>query len=406
MTDAPCSKRILLIIGGGVAAYKSLELIRLLKRRGVATTAILTRAGAEFVTALSISALSGEKTYTDLFSLTDEVEMGHIELSRMADLVAVVPATADLMARAAHGHASDLATTALLATDKPVVMAPSMNVRMWLHPATQRNLATLKADGVMVLEPEEGEMACGEFGPGRLAGVERIAEALVAHPALSGAPSRLVNKRIVLTAGPTQEPLDPVRYLSNHSSGKQGYALAEALVRLGAEVTLISGPSALPVPFGLLAFVSVQTAIEMKAAVEAALPADAYIGVAAVADYRIAEPAEVKRPKDERGFAALRFVENPDILHFVAREVSPRPRLVIGFAAETHDVEEKARAKRARKGCDWIVANDVSGDVMGGRENSVHVFTASESFYLDRAPKDVIARLLADRIADAMNAQP
>lgn len=390
--------RVLLIITGGIAAYKSLELIRTLSKREIACRCILTKAGAEFVTPLSVAALSGDKVYTDLFDLTDEAEMGHIELSRSADLVVVSPATADLIAKAAYGHASDLASTALLATDKPVLMAPAMNVRMWLHPAVQRNVERLRADGVTVLEPDEGAMACGEFGPGRLPEVERIADAIEAQ--LFG-PKVLAGKRVVLTAGPTREPIDPVRFLSNHSSGTQGYAIADALARLGAQVTLVSGPVSIPAPRGV-DLVKVETARDMLAAVEAALPADAFVSVAAVADWRPAK-AGAKKLKLKEGdgeVPALELKENPDILKTVANKRKGRPSLVVGFAAETHEVEAHAKAKLKRKGCDWIVANDVSGDVMGGSENAVTLYRAEgASEHLARTDKTEVARWLAERIA-------
>ena len=390
--------RVLLIISGGIAAYKSLELIRTLAKRDIACRCILTRAGAEFVTPLSVAALSGDKVYTDLFDLTDEAEMGHIELSRSADLVVVSPATADLIARAANGHASDLASTALLATDKPVLMAPAMNVRMWQHPAVQRNVETLRADGVTVLEPDEGTMACGEFGPGRLPEVERIADAIEAQLFSARV---LAGKHVILTAGPTREPIDPVRFLSNHSSGTQGYAIAEALARLGARVTLVSGPVSIPAPMGA-ELVKVETAREMLAAVEAALPADAFVSVAAVADWRPAK-AGAKKLKLKEGDGetpALELKDNPDILKTVAAKRKHRPALVVGFAAETHEVEAHAKAKLKRKGCDWIVANDVSGDVMGGAENAVTLYRAEgASEHLSRTGKTEVARWLAERIA-------
>ncbi len=395
-------KSVLLIIGGGVAAYKSLELIRLLAKSGVRSRVILTKAGAEFVTPLSASALSGEKTYTELFDLTDEAEMGHIQLSRSADLVVVCPATADLIAKAANGHANDLASTTLLATDKPVLMAPAMNVRMWQHKAVQRNVQQLRADGVIIMEPDEGEMACGEYGPGRLPEPERIAEAI--HDALEvrAAPQVLAGKKIVVSAGPTREPLDPVRYLSNHSSGKQGYAIAAALADLGAEVQLVSGPVTIPPPRNVR-LVPVETAREMLAAVKAELPADAFISVAAVADWRPATRADNKlKIKGANDKLAMQLVENPDILRHISNKKRKRPTLVIGFAAETTDVEAHARAKLARKGCDWIVANDVSGDVMGGSENQVVLMTADGSERWRRMDKQAVARRLAERIAEAL----
>lgn len=367
------AKRILLIIGGGIAAYKSLELIRELGRRGIASRVILTKAGAEFVTPLSVAALSGEKVYSELFDLTDETEMGHIELSRSADLVVVCPATADLMAKAANGLANDLASTTLLATDKPVLMVPAMNVRMWEHAATKRNVARLRADGVTVVEPDVGPMACGEFGPGRLPDVPVIVREVEAM--LSPKAKRLSGLHALVTAGPTREPLDPVRYISNHSSGKQGYAIAAALAAEGARVTLVSGPVALSAPAGV-ELVKVETAREMLKACEDALPADVFVSVAAVADWRPVKTATQKLKLKGKGAApAIELAENPDILRTLSHKRKHRPRLVIGFAAETHDVEQLAIEKRARKGCDWIFANDVSGDVMGGAENEVYLIT-------------------------------
>ena len=395
------SKSILLVVGGGVAAYKALELVRLLKKRGMAVTPLLTRAGGRFVTALSLSALAGAKTYEDLFSLTDETEMGHIELSRAADLVVVVPATADLMAKAAHGLADDLASTALLATDKPVLMAPAMNVRMWLHPATQANLAALRDRGVLFVGPGEGEMACGEFGPGRLAEPEAIAAAI--EDALAGPAARpLAGRRALVTAGPTVEPLDPVRLITNRSSGKQGYAIAGALAELGAEVTLVSGPTGLSAPAGVRR-VEVETAVEMLDACKAALPADVAVCVAAVADWRPEQASPQKIKKEGRGAPTLRLAENPDILATLSGLGARRPRLTIGFAAETADVEAHARAKLARKGCDWIVANNVTEDgVVGGEENQVTVIDSQGVDRWPRAAKIAVARRLAQRIAEAL----
>jgi phosphopantothenoylcysteine decarboxylase/phosphopantothenate--cysteine ligase len=394
-------KRVLLIVGGGVAAYKALLLTRLLRKAGVAVRPILTKAGAEFVTPLSLAALAEDKVYQDLFSLTDEHEMGHIELSRSADLVVVAPATADLIGKAAHGLAGDLASTTLLATDKPVLMAPAMNVRMWLHPATQRNVATLKTDGVTFVGPEDGAMACGEFGPGRLAEPEVIFAAVMA--ALAGPANRpLEGKRALVTAGPTFEPIDPVRGITNRSSGKQGFAIAEALANLGAQVTLVAGPVALPTPPGVRR-VDVETARQMLAASQAALPADVGVFVAAVADWRVDEAFGSKLKKEKGGPPALTFVENPDILATLSATGPHRPRLVVGFAAETDHVEEHARAKLARKGCDWIIANDVTEPgVMGGGENAVLLVTKSGTERWDRAAKDRVAAQIAQRIADAL----
>ncbi|MEZ5994442.1 MAG: bifunctional phosphopantothenoylcysteine decarboxylase/phosphopantothenate--cysteine ligase CoaBC [Hyphomonadaceae bacterium] len=394
------SKRVLLIIGGGIAAYKSLELIRLLAKAGVGARAILTKAGAEFVTPLSVSALTGDKVYQDLFDLTDESEMGHIELSRSADLVVVAPATADLMAKAANGLANDLASTALLATDKPVLMAPAMNVRMWAHAATQRNVARLQQDGVRFVGPDSGEMACGEYGPGRMAEPAAIKDAILAL--LSDGP--LKGKRALVTAGPTIEAIDPVRFLSNRSSGKQGYAIAAALAGLGADVTLVSGPTNLPAPAGVNR-VNVESARDMLRASEAALPLDVAIMVAAVADWRPSTAAGSKLKKDKAGVPAISLVENPDILATLSKPGKQRPKLVIGFAAETDEVEAHARAKIAKKGCDWIVANDVSGDVMGGDDNQVILITKDGAEAWPRMPKEGVARKLASEIASALAAK-
>ncbi|KCZ45477.1 bifunctional phosphopantothenoylcysteine decarboxylase/phosphopantothenate--cysteine ligase CoaBC [Hyphomonas pacifica] len=395
-------KRILLIISGGIAAYKSLELIRELGRRGIACWCILTKAGQEFVTPLSVSALSGDKVYTELFDLNEEAEMGHIELSRSADLVVACPATADLMAKAAAGLANDLASTTLLATDKPVLMVPAMNVRMWQHPATQRNIETLRADGVTVMAPDEGAMACGEFGPGRLPEIPAIVSEI--KRVLEGDTADALNRvHALVTAGPTREPLDPVRFLSNHSSGRQGYAIADALVKLGAKVTLVSGPVSLTPPAGVN-FVSVETARQMLKACEDALPADVFISVAAVADWRPARAATKKLKIKGAGseHPSMELTENPDILKTIAHKRKNRPGLVIGFAAETHDVEEHAEAKLARKNCDWIVANDVSGDVMGGAENQIVLITRDGSERWPRMGKEDVARQLAKRIADTL----
>jgi phosphopantothenoylcysteine decarboxylase/phosphopantothenate--cysteine ligase len=394
-------KRILLIVGGGIAAYKSLELTRLLRKAGVGVRPILTRAGSEFVTALSLSALAEDKVYSELFSLTDEAEMGHIELSRSADLVVVSPATADLMAKAANGHANDLASTTLLATDKPVLMAPAMNVRMWEHAATQRNLATLKANGVSFVGPDEGAMACGEYGPGRMAEPAAIFEAIMAQLAFTkagGGARPLAGKRAIVTAGPTVEAIDPVRMLTNRSSGKQGYAIAGALAALGAEVTLVSGPTALPAPAGVRR-VDVESARDMLAACEAALPADIAVCVAAVADWRPAAAGDKKIKKDGQAPEAIALVENPDILATLAKGAK-RPKLVIGFAAETNDLEAHAQAKLAKKGCDWIVANDVSvAGTMGGDDNTVALVSKGGIERWERMAKGEVARGLAARIA-------
>jgi phosphopantothenoylcysteine decarboxylase / phosphopantothenate---cysteine ligase len=392
-------KRILLIIGGGIAAYKSLEVIRLVQKAGASVIPVLTRAGAEFVTPLSVSALAGAKVYTELFDLTDEAEMGHIQLSRAADLVVVAPATADLMARMAGGQADDLASTLLLATDKRVLLAPAMNVRMWDHPATRRNVARLVADGVLTVGPNEGEMACGEYGPGRMAEPAEIVAAVDA--ALGGGP--LAGRHVVVTSGPTHEPIDPVRYIANRSSGAQGAAIAAALRDLGARVTFVTGPATVPPPQGV-GIVAVETALQMQAAVQAAMPADAAVFAAAVADWRVANAAGGKVKKDGTGAPpALHLVENPDILAGVSRGTD-RPRLVVGFAAETDDVIAHATAKRLRKGCDWIVANDVSPatGIMGGQENAVTIITETGAETWDRMPKAEVARRLALRIAQAL----
>ncbi len=397
-------KRILLIIGGGIAAYKSLELIRELSRRGIQSRCIVTSGGQEFVTPLSVSALSGEKVFTELFDLDDEADMGHIQLSRSADLVVVCPATADLMAKAAGGLAGDLASTTLLATDKPVLMVPAMNVRMWEHAATQRNIETLRADGVEVMDPDEGAMACGEFGPGRLpeplAIADRIEAKLNGSAVLYGLESKpLDGRHVLVTAGPTREPLDPVRFLSNHSSGKQGYAIAGALAAAGARVTLVSGPVSVPVPQNV-DLVPIETARDMLEACESALPADVFISVAAVADWRPSRAAAKKmKLKEGEGdpHPTLELSENPDILATLSRKKKRRPSLVIGFAAETHDVEDLAVAKLKRKRCDWIVANDVSGDVMGGAMNQVSLVTRQgvEDRWPRMTKEDVAVRLVA-----------
>ncbi len=396
-------RSVLLIIGGGVAAYKCLELIRLLAKRGIGARAILTRAGAEFVTPLSVGALTGDKVYTELFDLTAEAEMGHIELSRSVDLVVVAPATADLLAKAANGHANDLASTAILATDKPVLYAPAMNVRMWEHKATQRNLRQLGDDGALFVGPDEGDMACGEFGHGRLAEPPVIVEAIEA--ALSGGARPLTGRRVLVTAGPTHEPLDPVRYVANRSSGKQGYAIAGALARLGADVTLVSGPVALDAPAGV-SLARVETAREMLAASEAALPVECAVMCAAVSDYRPEIETSHKIKKDRGGLTNIPLTENPDILQTIAHlPEGERPRLVIGFAAETDDVVAYARTKRERKNCDWMVANDVSEaghGVMGGDVNEITIIDGEGEETWPAMPKEAVAARLAARIADAL----
>ena len=392
-------RKVLLIIGGGIAAYKSLDLIRRLSERGASVTPVLTRAAGEFVTPLSVAALSGSKVYTDLFDLTDEAEMGHIQLSRAADLVVVAPATADLLGKMAGGLANDLASTLLMATDKRVLVAPAMNVRMWDHPATERNVETLKGDGILFVGPNEGDMACGEFGPGRMSEPLEIVAAIDA--ALSDGP--LKGKHVLVTSGPTHEPIDPVRYIANRSSGAQGTAIAEALVALGASVTFVTGPADVARPGGVK-LVEVQTAEEMNKAVQDALPADAAVFAAAVADWRVKASGK-KIKKDGSGkLPELKFSENTDILAAVSQMKKGRPKLVIGFAAETNDVEDHATAKRKRKGCDWIVANDVSAGtgIMGGSENDVTVITAEGSDNWPRMSKREVAQKLAAKIAEAL----
>ncbi len=397
-------KRILLIITGGIAAYKSLELIRRLKDRGVQVTAILTRSAKEFVTPLSVASLSGTKVYDDLFNLTDEAEMGHIELSRAADLVVVAPATADVIAKMAHGLADDLATTALLATDKRVLIAPAMNVRMWLHPATVRNVEILKRDGIAVVGPNDGDMACGEYGPGRMAEPEEIIAAIERlFPAESE--GLLSGRKVIVTAGPTHEPIDPVRYIANRSSGRQGYAIAEAAAALGADVVLISGPTELARPRGV-EVKTVETAAEMLAAVEQAMPADIAIFAAAVADWRIANAETHKIKKGRSGKAPeLSFIENPDILSTIAHRTSGRPRTVVGFAAETENVIANARSKLEAKGADLIVANDVgpASGVMGGTHNRVHIVTAGGVESWPQLTKFEVARRLMDVLAGRLS---
>jgi phosphopantothenoylcysteine decarboxylase/phosphopantothenate--cysteine ligase len=392
------SQSVLLVIGGGIAAYKSLELIRRLKERGIASRAILTKAGSEFVTPLSVSALTGEKVYSDLFSLTDEAEMGHIQLSRSADLVVVAPATADLMAKLANGLANDLASTALLATDKPVLMAPAMNLRMWNQPATRRNLKTLKNDGVIFVGPNDGEMACGEFGPGRMAEPEEIAAAVEAALAAQ-ATGPLAGFKALVTAGPTREPLDPVRFIANRSSGKQGYAIADALAKAGAETVLISGPVDLAPP-SRVKLLRVETAREMLAACASALPVDVAVCTAAVADWR-PEIAANNKIKKTDGAPAIKLTANPDILATLAHGAH-RPTLLIGFAAETENVVAYGAEKRAMKGCDWIVANDVGGGVLGGDRNKVHLITAGGTESWPEMNKSEVGVRLATRIASAL----
>jgi len=393
-------KTVLLIIGGGIAAYKTLELIRLLSKLGIGCRCILTRAAEEFVTPLSVASLSGDKVYTDLFSLTDEAEMGHIQLSRSADLVVVAPATADLMSKMASGMASDLATTALLATDKPVMIAPAMNVRMWQHPATQRNLQTLIGDGVMVVGPEDGDMACGEFGPGRLSEPEQIAKSINDFFEPDSA-KPLRGRKILVTAGPTHEPIDPVRYIANRSSGKQGYAIADALAALGADVTLISGPTRLDANPNVT-LRSVESAQEMLLACEETLPVDVAVFAAAVADWRVNNEASQKIKKQAGALPDLSLTENPDILATVSGSTSNRPALVIGFAAETENIVENGKAKLRKKGCDWIVANDVSVSTgtFGGEENQVFLLKGASAESWPKQSKQSVAKTLGTHISD------
>ena len=421
-------KRVLLIVSGGIAAYKALELVRLLKRQGVAVRAVMTKSAAEFVTPLSMGVMTEDQVYGDMFDLKEEREIGHIQLSRQADLVVICPATANILAKMAAGIADDLATTILLATDKPVLAVPAMNVRMWNHPATQRNLAQLRADGVHIMNPDEGAMACGEFGPGRLPEPPAVAEQicsmlgvpfntqlasgrspttmpsatpLTAQPDFADVEHRpLFGKRVLVTAGPTHEAIDPVRYIANRSSGRQGFAIAAAAADLGAEVILIAGPVHLPTPPGVLR-IDVETALEMQAEVENALPVDAAIMVAAVADWRAAQAPDQKIKKDGNAIPPLALTENPDILASLAMH-KQRPKLVIGFAAETENIIAHAQAKLAKKGCDWIVANDVSGDVMGGENNAFHIVTKAGVDSWLESPKDVIARKLMEKVANEL----
>ena len=409
--EALVGRRVLLIVGGGIAAYKALDLIRRLRERGAEVRAVMTKAAKRFVTPLSVASLTGTKVYDDLFSLTDEAEMGHIELSRSADLVVVAPATANLMAKMAQGLADDLASTLLLATDKRVLLAPAMNVRMWLHPATRRNRATLAADGVLTVGPGDGVMACGEYGPGRMAEpldiVAAAAAAIAAGTtipldaaAVPSATATLQGRRVVVTSGPTHEPIDPVRYIANRSSGRQGHAIAAAAAAAGAEVVLISGPVSIPDPPGV-AVVRVETARDMLAAAEATLPADVFVAAAAVADWRPASASDAKIKKRGGAAPTLLLDENPDILAAVARRAAGRPALVVGFAAETGGLLQHAAEKLERKGCDMIVANDVGAGsgVMGGADNEVHLVTRAGVEPWPRLGKDEVARRLVARFA-------
>lgn len=390
-------KRVLLIISGGIAAYKSLELIRLLRKNGLAVRSILTRGGAQFVTPLSVSALTEDKVYTDLFSLTDEAEMGHIRLSREADLVVVAPASADILAKMARGLADDLASTALLATDKPVLVAPAMNVRMWQHAATQANLTALLERGVRIIGPDEGDMACGEFGPGRLAEPDEIAAAISTY---FGDSSPLAGRRALVTSGPTHEPIDPVRYIANRSSGRQGHAIAAALARHGAATTLVSGPTNLPDPAGVNV-IHIETAQQMLDACQAALPADVAVCAAAVADWRVTTEATEKVKKTKGKLPTLAMTENPDVLATLSAAGNARPQLVIGFAAETENIVANAQAKRTSKGCDWLLANDVSPEsgTFGGAHNTIHLVSADGVEDWPRMSKEDVADRLADRVA-------
>jgi phosphopantothenoylcysteine decarboxylase / phosphopantothenate---cysteine ligase len=392
-------RRILLIVGGGIAAYKACELVRGIRKAGGSVRCVLTEGGAQFVTPMTLAALSEQPVHSSLWDLKDEAEMGHIQLSREADLVVVCPATADLLAKMAAGLADDLASTLLLATDKPVLACPAMNVRMWLHPATRRNVERLRGDGINIIEPDDGDMACGEYGPGRLPEPDRI---LAAISTALGSSDKLAGRHIIVTAGPTHEPIDPVRVLANRSSGKQGFAIASALADLGAKVTLIAGPVSLATPAGVHR-VDVETAAEMRDALNASLPAESVIMVAAVADWR-AEPSDRKIKKQPGAQASLRLLENPDLLAELGSSPQ-RPRLLIGFAAETEDVVRNAQAKLDRKRVDWIVANDVSGDVMGGERNKVHLVTAAGTESWEAMPKADVARLLAQRIAEALQGE-
>lgn len=416
------AKRILLIVSGGIAAYKALELVRLLKRQGIAVRGVMTQSATEFVTPLSMGVMTEDQVYGDMFDLKEEREIGHIQLSRQADLIVICPATANILAKMAAGIVDDLATTILLATDKPVLAVPAMNVRMWQHPATQRNLAQLRADGVSIMEPDSGAMACGEFGPGRLPEPPAIAEricamlghsfdsaltagraptTLEAQPDFADITHRpLFGKRVLVTAGPTHEAVDPVRYIANRSSGRQGFAIAAAAAEMGAEVTLIAGPVHLVTPPGVIR-IDVETALEMQSEVEKALPSDVAIMVAAVADWRAADAPDQKIKKDGKGIPPLTLTENPDILASLAQHKN-RPGLLIGFAAETEKIVDHAQAKLAKKGCDWIVANDVSGDVMGGANNAFHIVTKDGVESWPDSPKDVIARKLMERVAHAI----
>ncbi len=399
MADLLNHKKILIIIGGGIAAYKCLDLIRRLKERGANVQAILTKGGAEFITPLSISSLSENKVYQDLFSLTDEAEMGHIRLSRENDLILVAPATADLMAKMAMGIADNLATTTLLAANKPVMIAPTMNSQMWANPATQQNLKTLQQRNILVIPPADGDLACGEVGTGRLADVDDIISNLEDFFLSQLQNNPLKNKKITVTAGPTLEAIDPVRYIANHSSGKQGYAIAQALRERGAIVTLISGPTHLPTPHGVMR-ITVKSAQEMLKATEKTLPADGVICVAAVTDWKIENPSTQKIKKQKGSLPQLKLSENPDILKTISTHKKYRPALVVGFAAETDHLIEYAQNKLTKKGCDWIIANDISGDIMGGDENQVHLVTKEGVEHWPLQSKLDVARQLTKQIEE------
>jgi phosphopantothenoylcysteine decarboxylase/phosphopantothenate--cysteine ligase len=396
-------RRILLIISGGIAAFKSLDLIRRLRERGAMVTPVMTKASAEFVTPLSVSAMAGEKVFQDLFDLTSEAEMGHIELSRSADLIVVAPASADLIAKMAGGHANDLASTLLLATDTPVLVAPAMNLRMWSHAATQRNITSLRDDCINFVGPNEGDMACGEFGLGRMAEPLEIVTAIEEYFMAMGPANALAGRRVLVTSGPTHEPIDPVRYIANRSSGAQGSAIAKALMELGADVIFVTGPADVQPPIGVH-LIEIETAIQMLEAVEKEMPCDAAIFAAAVADWRVVDTPSSKIKKVNGQLPVLEFAENPDILARISNLTKTRPDLVVGFAAETDDVIANATKKRARKGCDWIVANDVSPEtgIMGGSENAVTLITSQGAQGWDRMSKSAVARQLAMKIANAL----
>ena len=398
-------KQILLIIGGGIAAYKSLDLIRQLKKNGAGVRVVLTKSAGEFVTPLSVSTLSEQACFTELFDLKDETEIGHIQLSRQADLIVVAPATANLMAKMANGLADDLATTILLATDKPVLVAPAMNVRMWTHKATKRNLKQLKQDGISFVGPERGDMACGEYGPGRMSEVPDIIDA-IKHILTREKNEPLMGRHILITSGPTQEPIDPVRYITNRSSGKQGYAIATAAAELGAKVTMVSGPTNLADPSGV-EVVHVETAEQMLKACNAALPADMAICAAAVADWRVAElaPNKIKKDKKTKNPPLLELVENPDILKILSKPGGNRPHLVVGFAAETENMLANAMKKRKDKGCDWIMANNVAEEngVFGGDNNEIHLVTKSQNEQWPQMTKERVAETLMNKAAEFLN---